>query len=447
MKRIRITSLILLIFLTFGVLSCKNDDSFSIEPETTEDPDSKDDSNSGEDEDTAAGFDGSTDFINPDLVFDSYILVNDANSNRAFLIDKNANLLFEWPLGNNIGNDVFLLPDNRLLAILEADTPLITFGGKGGKIQFINKDGSIDWNFDYSTEDYITHHDVELLPNGNVIALVWERMPVQEAIVNGSVHNRDLYTEAIIEIDPKTDQIVWEWHSWDHLVQDYDDTKENFGIISDNPQLINFNYTQQQEDGDIMHSNGITYDEVNDLIYMSVNFFHEVWVIDHSTNTSEAASSSGGNYQKGGDLVYRFGNPTAYNNSMGDRLFYNNHFPNLIDTEVSGQKNMLIFVNNMNNTEQSVVYELQFPNTFELLPNTNNEPEIVWSFTDPEMYSPKVSGAVTLPNGNRLITEGDFGFWEVTEGGEVVWKLSSEGFFWRGYHYSKDAPEIEALGL
>ncbi|MEP0132471.1 MAG: aryl-sulfate sulfotransferase [Eudoraea sp.] len=447
MKNLRITSLILLIFLAFVVLSCKNDDSFNIEPETTEDPDSTDDSNSGEDEDTAAVFDGSTDFINPDLVFDSYILVNDANSNRAFLIDKNANLLFEWPLGNNIGNDVFLLPDNRLLAILEADTPLITFGGKGGKIQFIQKDGTIDWNFDYSTEDYITHHDVELLPNGNIIALVWERMPVQVAIVNGSVHNRDIYTEAIIEIDPKTDQIVWEWHSWDHLVQDYDDTKENFGIISDNPQLINFNYTQQQEDGDIMHSNGIAYDEVNDLIFMSVNFFHEVWVIDHSTNTMEATSSTGGNYEKGGDLVYRFGNPTAYNNSMGDRLFYNNHFPNLIDTEVSGQKNMLIFVNNMNNTEQSVVYELQFPNIFELLPNTNNEPEIVWSFTDPELYSPKVSGAVTLPNGNRLITEGDFGFWEVTEGGEVVWKLSSEGFFWRGYHYNKDAPEIEALGF
>lgn len=447
MKHLKITSLIFLIFLTFGVLSCKNDDSFSIEPETTEDPVSTDDSNSAEDEDTTAGFNGTTDFINPDLVIDSYILVNDANSNRVYLIDKNANLLFEWPLGNNIGNDVFLLPDNRLLAILEADTPLITYGGKGGKIQFINKDGSIDWNFDYSTEDYITHHDVELLPNGNVIALVWERMPVQEAIENGSVHNRDLYTEAIIEIDPKTDQIVWEWHSWDHLVQDFDDTKENFGIISDNPQLINFNYTQQQEDGDIMHSNGIAYDEVNDLIFMSVNFYHEVWVIDHSTNKSEAASSSGGNYQKGGDLVYRFGNPTAYNNSMGDRLFYNNHFPNLIDTEVSGQKNMLIFVNNMNNTEQSVVYELKFPNIFELLPNTNNEPEIVWSFTDPELYSPKVSGAVTLPNGNRLITEGDFGFWEVTADGEVVWKLRSEGFFWRGYHYNKDAPEIEALGF
>ena len=443
----QLTSLILLIFLTLGVLSCKNDDSFSIEPETTEDPDSTDDSNSLEDEDTATGFDASTDFINPDLVFDSYILVNDANSNRAFLIDKNANLLFEWPLGNNIGNDVFLLPDNRLLAILEADTPLITYGGKGGKIQFINRDGSIDWNFEYSTEDYITHHDVELLPNGNVIALVWERMPVQEAIENGSVHNRDLYTEAIIEIDPKTDQIVWEWHSWDHLVQDYDDTRENFGIISDNPQLINLNYVTEQKDGDIMHANGISYDENKDLIFISINFYHEVWVIDHSTNTLEAASHTGGNYKKGGDLVYRFGNPSAYNNTMGERLFNNNHFPNLLDTGISGQRNMLIYVNKMDNSEQSIVYEFKLPNEYTLEPNKNNEPEVVWSFTDPELFAPKVSGAVKLPNGNRLITEGDFGFWEVTEDGEVVWKLKARGFFWRAYHYDKDAPEIEALGL
>ncbi len=85
-------------------------------------------------------------------------------------------------------------------------TPLIKFGGKGGKIQFIQKDGTIDWNFEYSTEDYIIHHDVELLPNGNVIALVWERIPTEEAILNGWVLDVDLFTEAVIEIDPSTNK-------------------------------------------------------------------------------------------------------------------------------------------------------------------------------------------------------------------------------------------------
>jgi len=97
--------------------------------------------------------------------------------------------------------------------------------------------------------------------------------------------------------------------------------------------------------------------------------------------------------------------------------------------------------------EQSTVYELELPSTYNLKPNTNNEPLITWSFTNTELYSGKVSGAVLLENGNILITEGDFGFWEVTREKEVVWKMSSQGFFWRGYNYSKDAPEIKLLGL
>jgi hypothetical protein len=447
MKRIGIISFIYLIFLGFSFLACNNDDSSSRDPIATDDPETKEDPESTGNTISDSLFDGSPEFINPDLVYDGYLLVNDAFGNSVFLINKNGDVLYNWPLSNNIGNDVYLLSDSRLLAILEADTPLIKFGGKGGKIQFIQKDGTIDWNFDYSTEDYITHHDVELLPNGNVIAMVWERMPAQEAIQNGSVLNIDLYTEAIIEIDPSTDQIVWEWHSSDHLIQDNDDTKNNFGSISDNPQLINLNYVTDEEGGDIMHANGISYDENSDIIFLSINFYHEVWAIDHSTNTMEGASSTGGNYEKGGDLVYRFGNPTAYNNNMGERLFYNNHFPNLLDDGVSGQRNMLIYVNKKDNTEQSIVYEFKLPSNYTLEPNENNEPEVVWSFTDPELFAPKGSGAVKLPNGNRLITEGDFGFWEVTEDGEVVWKIEASGFFWRGYHYDKDATEIEALGL
>ena len=69
-----------------------------------------------------------------------------------------------------------------------------------------------------------------------------------------------------------------------------------------------------------MHANGLDYDEANDVIYLSVYYYDEVWVIDHSTTTSEAQSSAGGNYNKGGDLIYRFGNPNTYN-SLGNKIF------------------------------------------------------------------------------------------------------------------------------
>jgi hypothetical protein len=294
-----------------------------------------------------------------------------------------------------------------------------------------------------------THHDAELLPNGNIIAMVWEKRTSENAVQAGFMLDNDVFVESIIEVNPTTDEIVWEWNSWDHLIQDHDETKDNHGTISEQPERIDINYLVGLGDPtaieeDIMHANAIAYDHVNDVILLSINFYSEVWVIDHSTSTQEAASSSGGNYGKGGDLIYRFGNPEAYQNAQGNRLFHSNHFPNLLTGADQGK--LLIFSNG-NDILQSSVLELQLPDVYALQANSNNEPLVTWSFTDPDLYSGKISGAVPLPNGNILITEGDFGFWEVTRDKEVVWKCSSEGFFWRGYHYSKSAPEILSLDL
>lgn len=392
---------------------------------------------------------GQVELLIPEKVDDNYILVNDAGANRVYLMNKEAKLLYEWTLTNNIGNDVILLPNGNLLASLEADDPKIQIGGKGGKIQLIQPDGSVDWEFIYSAEEGETHHDIELLPNGNIIALVWNSMLVKEADEIGYMKEEGIFVESIIEVNPQTNEIVWEWKSLDHLVQDQDLSKPNYGVISENPNLIDLNYLPRNNidpevKGDIMHANAIAYDEANDVIFVSINFYSEVWAIDHSTTTTEAATHSGGNYGKGGDLIYRFGNPETYMNTQGTRLFHNNHFPNLLKGENQGK---LFIFSNGNDVQQSTVYELKLPQVYALQPNFNNEPEVLWSFTDAELYSGKVSGAVPLENGNILITEGDFGFWEVTREKEVVWKLSTEGFFWRGYNYLKDAPEIKLLGL
>ncbi|MGB5369549.1 MAG: aryl-sulfate sulfotransferase [Flavobacteriaceae bacterium] len=392
---------------------------------------------------------GIVEVFNADKMDDSFILVNDAASNRVYLMNKEARLLYEWNLTNNIGNDVFLLDNGRLLASLESDNPQIKLGGKGGRLQFVAPDGTLEWDFIYSSSEAETHHDAELLPNGNIIALVWPRKSVEVGAQAGFMLEDDVFPESIIEIDPTTNEIVWEWHSWDHLIQDHDVSKDNYGVVADHPERIDINYVPKSGNtaeikGDIMHANAIAYDEVNDVILLSVNFYSEVWAIDHSTTTEEAASSTGGNYGKGGDLIYRFGNPEAYENAMGNRMFHNQHFPNLLHGEDQGK--LLIFSNG-NNSGQSKVFELQLPSVYNLQANVNNELKVIWSFTDPDLHSARVSGAVPLPNGNILITEGDFGFWEVTREKEVVWKCNLQGFIWRGYSYNKNSPEILALDL
>lgn len=274
--------------------------------------------------------------------------------------------------------------------------------------------------------------------------IAWERIGYFTAAFEGVSDNIDIYPEKLVEINPNTNEIVWEWKSFEHIIQDQAPNTNNFGIVTDNPQLIDINYNDT-ENGDIMHANGIDYDPVNDVIFLSVNFYHEVWVIDHSTTRAEASSHTGGNYNKGGDLIYRFGNPVAYKNTIGTRLFYNDHFPNFLQTGQIGAGNVLAYGNGNN---QSTVYELEMPQKFELIANSDNEPNIVWSFKDPELFFGRISGADHLENGNTIITEGDYGFWEVTQDGTVVWKYNGLGAnFWRGYGFSSNDQEIINLDL
>jgi len=389
------------------------------------------------DDDTALDEDG-TETIDTN----SYILVVDTKVDGVFLIDHDGDELFEWDMdGDELGDDAQLLDDGSLIVSLKSSNSNITFGGYGGKFRKINADQSIDWEVTYSGTDYRSHHDFDYLSNGNIIFLVWEKVKATEAEEMGFSANNAMYPEAIVEMNPLTNEVVWEWHATDHFVQDHDSSKENYGVVVDNPNKININYNSSQSDGDIMHANGITVDETNDLLYVTVNFYSEVWVIDHSTTTSEAASNFGGNYNLGGDLVYRFGNPLTYDNS-GDVTLNRVHYPNLFDTN-----KMLVFSNNIYNGQSAVIeYELNPP--YQLVAGQDNEPSVTWEFTDNGLYSLTTSSAGRMSNGNTLIGEGTSGtIWEVSDSGEVLWQNTNYNELWRTYPFEIDAPAIIALGL
>lgn len=403
--------------------------------------------NDNNDNPTALDLTSNIEVYNEDLLDNSLVFAIENGGTASYLLNKFGERVYEWNFDTRLGNDIEILPNGKLLGMFKVNSPVINFGGAGGTIKILNSNSSVNWQYTYATNDHITHHDVEMLPNGNVLFLAWERINLATAQLNGVNTNSDIFPETLIEIDPTTNNIIWEWHSFDHIIQDVDSNLPKYGSINNNPSSIDINYNSSINNGDIMHANGIDYDQTKDVIYISVNNYSEIWVIDHSTTTLEAASNTGGNYNKGGDLIYRFGNPETYD-SLGGRLFYNNHFPNLIEKDVPGKDNILVFVNKDNNTEQSAVYELNIPEPFVILPNNNNEPNIVWKFTDLNMYSKIISGAVRLSNGNTLICEGDYGFWEITPNGDIAWKYNSLGVsFWRCYNYSFEDPEINNLDI
>ncbi|WP_114902752.1 aryl-sulfate sulfotransferase [Kordia sp. SMS9] len=434
MKHIQILRYLACAFL-FTFASCSDDDTNIITPESSDpDPDPIVLTTEVEVYDAAK--------IHNNLTF-----VVNAGKNSAFLLSKTGQKVHEFTFDEPLGNDLQILPNGNLLGVFKDPNAQIEFGGYGGIVKIINPNGNVEWEYTLSNSDFIVHHDVEMLPNGNVLLLVWERIAEVDAAAQGSANPGDIYPETLMEIDRNTNAVVWQWRSYDHIVQDDDPSLPNYGIVADNPRKVNINYNPIAN-GDIMHANGFDYDSTKDVIYLSVNFFSEVWVIDHSTTTAEAATNSGGNYGFGGDLVYRFGNPRAYDNMMGEVRGDRNHYPNLLEDGVPGEGNMLLYVNGFA-AGFSTVYELEMPATYSLLPNTDNEPNVVWSYSNEAIFSSKISGAERLDNGNTLICEGDFGFWEVTPDKEVVWRYNGgEGsFFWRAYDHEVDDPVLASFGL
>ncbi len=347
----------------------------------------------------------------------------------AYILDKSGNKRTTYTFDLRLGNDVTIEDNGNLLGIFKPqENPPFSFGGSGGVLRELTPESEVIWEYSIVSENELAHHDLTKLPNGNILTLVWERIPLAQALSMGASTTMDLFFEKIVEIDPSNNEIVWQWKSWEHLVQDQFEDRDNFGNLLTNLNKIDVNYNAIQENGDWMHANAITYDETRDLIFISVNFYHEVWVIDHSTTTEEASTSSGGNQNKGGDLVYRFGNPTTYN-GIGEKFLDNVHHPNFSNDENS----QMLMYSNGGTTSQSTVFEISIPANLSLDPDADNGPQHLWNYTHPDLFFGKISGASKLQNGNVLITEGDYGLWEITPTKLIAWKYEGENNFWRAY--------------
>jgi hypothetical protein len=332
---------------------------------------------------------------------------------------------------------VYLLPDGTLLRTGNANNTTFTAGGKGGVIEKIDWNGNVTWSYSISTTTTCQHHDVEVLPNGNILIIAWESKTNAEAIAAGRDPNQTsntVWSEKIIEVQPtgtNGGNIVWEWHLWDHLIQDYDMTKPNYGVIATNPGLVNLNYNASASQEDWIHLNSIDYNPALDQILVSSHGMNEVWIIDHSTTTAEASSHLGGNTGKGGDLLYRWGNPAAYDNGTGTtQQFFGQHDAYWIPAGYPYENQIMVYNNGLNRRGGNyTTCEIINPsvNGFNYGTNLPYGPSLTsWVFNlnnTKNYYAQNISGAQQLSNGNVLLCNGPAGeFREVDSTGNTVWK-------------------------
>lgn len=372
---------------------------------------------------------------------DGYVLFAPINSDTTYLIDKCGRKVHTWKSDFRPGQSVYLLEDGRLLRTGKAGNTKFTSGGNGGIIELFSFDGDLLWQYMISDNQKCQHHDAIMLPNGNIVAIVWESFTKDEAVAMGRNPNTmgsEIWADMLMEIQPvgpDSGIVVWHWRIWDHLVQDYDAAKPNFGVIADHPGRININLaTLSMQNADWTHINAVAYNPTLDQLMLSVRNFSEIWIIDHSTTAAEAATSAGGLSGRGGDLLYRWGNPKNYNRgTSADRKLYGQHNAHWIPPGLPGTGKVLLFNNGEGRPDgnYSTVETLVLPDpvnyTYPLAANAAYDPpapDWIYKANPPaSMFSGAVSGAQRLPNGNTLICVGVPGtFLEIDSNEQVVWK-------------------------
>jgi hypothetical protein len=368
---------------------------------------------------------------------DGYILFSPNYSKTTYLIDKCGYIVNKWACNYRPGFSAYLLPNGDLVRTGYLANRQFLVGGSGGIIEKFDWDGNLIWTYTLSNDNECLHHDIRPLPNGNILALCWDKLTEPEATAIGrkpTMIDSCVWGEKIIELRPigkDSAEIIWEWKVWDHIVQNADSSKHNFAEISLHPELVNINYSLSNDFRDWIHCNSIAYNSKFDQILISSHNFGEIWIIDHSTTIAEAAEHKGGKYNKGGDLLYRWGNPIAYGRGkVADQKLFCQHAANWIPEGFPNENCIRVF----NNERISDGVRFSSADIFKppvdsagfynnQLPYGPKEP--IWTYIadNPQNFYSSILGSVQqLSNGNVLICDGGGGdIFEIDSLKNEVW--------------------------
>ncbi|MBM3313777.1 hypothetical protein FJY70_04195, partial [candidate division WOR-3 bacterium] len=164
--------------------------------------------------------------------FDGLTLYGTFGNRTTYLKDNDWQTVHSWTGTANCAYVAYLMPDSSIWRCDVYSGASMRGAAYGGLIQRYNWDGNVIQSFVWSNAYHQQHHDIHPMPNGNVLVLSWDRKTAAEARALGRQNiGGDIWPDEVIEIDPATDSVVWEWHFWDHLIQDVDSTKPNYGVV------------------------------------------------------------------------------------------------------------------------------------------------------------------------------------------------------------------------
>ena len=397
-----------------------------------------------------------------DGVAPGYVLLSVAK--MVYLLDSDGRVAHSWTSKRTVfvayllkGGD--LLRDGNELAL----APQFKAGGAAGYIECVTWDNEPVWSWSALPRfKYLSHHDLQPLPNGNVLVLVWERKTKEEAVAAGRhpelIPDGEVWNNLVVEIQPdgtgKASE-VWRWSQWDHLCQAHDPSKDNYvKDISAHWDRLDINYCPpggkakcrggglkagdhnatalavfdsvgKTGERDWIHANAVSYSRKDSgLVVVSYNVPCEVIILAHR------APRPG--QWKG--ILYRFGNPLVSQRPPDRHLqtLFVQHSTAVCDDDEDPKVLRFVLFNNGRAPDRmwSTVDEYAIDMASSQSSKTWTH-EKTWSFGRPaghlgSFYSHHSSGVRKLENGNVLVTLGTQGIlFEVTREGKEVWRYIS----------------------
>ena len=376
--------------------------------------------------------------VNSPTAFDSYTLIYTYNSPTVYLINNCGQKIHQWTTSGNT-LIAYLQPNGDLIKTSIDPATVFVGGGSQGFIERYSWSGALQWKYKLSNDTMTLHHDIEIMPNGNILCNVWKKIPAPQVRNMGRDPNNEMglgeiWDDLVLELQPTGTtgaNIVWQWKASEHIVQDIDEKLPNYGIVASSPELLNLNHRPEGIGTfkDWLHFNSVSYNAELDQIALSGHTFDEIYIIDHGTTSSQSSGHVGGTQGKGGDLLYRWGNPAAYNQGGDtDQVFNGQHDPHWI--QYGDYTNSIITFNNMAAPNYSAI-DIITPSwdgmKYTLGSNGKYSPSAPdFRFTKKvpqEFFSGIMAAATVLPNGNLYFTE-------ATKGKYTEYDLSADSVVW-----------------
>ena len=366
---------------------------------------------------------------------------NDAGADfSAFLIDMDGNEVHRWTI---TGFPPKMLPEGSLIGC----TGVFPSSYDCLEMVQVSWDGERQWSFDDWADlgDGQTaarqHHDFQR--EGNPVGYY---APGREFVADGrtlvlahhttiapELRDGELLDDVIYEVDYAGKRTGFEWHGVDHVAE--------FGLDDAALDDIRNRPATRLE---WLHGNSLSRLGPNRWYAAGHEEFHPNNIIYSSRVANVIVIISGST----GDVVWRVGPDFEGRPEEALGQFLGQHMPHMIPEGLPGAGNILVFDNGQRLGYGRPTEIREWSRVVEFDPTTF---EVVWQYgaaSGPnKFYSPIVSGAQRLPNGNTLVTVGVPGHViEVSPSGSIVWAYQYEapsteltaGFVYRAYRI---APE------